>query len=422
MKILYVCGMGKPLEDILTGKTTDEVTHSPGFFHPWHRLVTRGHQVDFVMTSNFNSEINIKVDWFRRENIKANIYDPPSEVLWYRRIPRRISRLCRLAYHVNKAMKEENYDFVMCWSFYEGVIGNIIANIRKIPCGLRGMGTLLYPELKKNGSYFTAMRHPAEFLSYRIKKNFYLMTDDGTHGDKLFHAWRPSQSKYDFLFWKTGISFESISDINKNIDIPEEKYLFFAARFDPWKRHDRIIEILKILHIRGHKIHLYFAGKIQSNNYNIKIRDMVSKLELNDYVHYLGEIKQAQLKLFAYNAIANVFMYDFSNLGNVFFEVFSAGGIIIGLDDGSLDEYINHERNGFIISDNVGAARVIQDILIGKIPTIEISKRAIEDAKYLCLSLDERFDSEVEIIENVVRTGRTGLKASDDGICHFVRR
>ena len=75
MKILYISGMSIPLIDILTGKQIEQITHSPGFFQPWYRLAIRGHQVDFVVTSNFNEKININVDWFSRKNLKANICD-----------------------------------------------------------------------------------------------------------------------------------------------------------------------------------------------------------------------------------------------------------------------------------------------------------------------------------------------------------
>ena len=200
MKILYVSGMGVPLYDILRGKQAEEVTHSPGFFQPWYRLSLRGHQVDFVVTSNYDEVSQISVDWFEKNNIQANIYDPAVEMNILRRIPRRINRLIRLIYHVNKALREDDYDFVICWAFFEGFVGNVVANIHGVPCGMRSMGTLLVPELRKRGPLITALRHPVEFLSFKLRKNFFLMTDDGTHGDQLYQAWRPSRKKYDFFF------------------------------------------------------------------------------------------------------------------------------------------------------------------------------------------------------------------------------
>lgn len=416
MKILYVSGMAVPLRDILSGKNVEEVTHLPGFFQPWYRLVLRGHQIDFVVTSNYDELVNVNVDWFRRENLKANIYNPSAELSIFRRIPRRVKRLLRLIYHTNKALREDDYDFVICWSFFEGFVGNVIANLHGVPCGMRVMGTLTVPELRKRGPFITAFRHPVEYLSFKLRKRFLLMTDDGTNGDQLYQAWRPSRKKYDFLFWKTGVEFKTINEISAEFKMPSSEYIFFAARFDPWKRHDLIVEILEKLHAGGRPIHLYFAGVIQSRSHFEQIMRRVNESGLSDYVHYLGAIPTDQLRLYAYHAVANIFMYDVSNLGNVFFETYTSGGVVIGKNDGSLNEYIDAGHNGFIVEDTEEACRVIDDILAGVIDVDSIKNAAIKDSRERCFSMNDRFDTEVALIERVVKTGATRLHADADGI------
>lgn len=413
--------MGIPLSDILSGKQVEEVTHSPGFFQPWYRLVLRGHQVDFVATSNFKDYRDISVDWFTERNLKANIYDPAVEwpLLW--RIPRRLSRLLRLTYHVNKALREENYDFVVCWAFYEGFVGNILANWYGVPCGMRSMGTLLVPELQTRGPIMTALRHPIEFLSFQLRKNYFLMTDDGTKGDELFQAWRPSESKYDYLFWRTGVEFKKIEDINVDMVKPTEPYLFFAARFDPWKRHDLVVETVRQLHERGLPIRLYLAGAIQSESYYEQIMKQAMDAGVADYVKYLGAIPGDELRFYAYWAVANLFMYDVSNLGNVFFETYTTGGIVIGKNDGSLNEYIDAGRNGFLIESPEQAADIVVDIMAGRYDVDGIRAAAIEDSRQRCLSMDERFDAEVALIENIVGTGCSGHSPDPDGVCRLLR-
>ncbi|MDA3876479.1 MAG: glycosyltransferase, partial [Halothiobacillus sp.] len=302
MKILYVTGMCDPIKDIFTGKTENEITHAAQFFHPWYKLVKKGHQVDFVVASNFNREPDIKVDWFREENIYANIYDPYSEAPWYRRTFRRIKRFFKLIYYTNKAINDNEYDFIYCKAFYEGLAGNIVANFRGIPCGMRSMGTMLNDDFKKYGVIGTAIRRPVEFLTFKLKKDFFIMTDDGTKGDLVYEKWQPKKKKYNYYFWKTGIDLTEIDKIESNVKIPEHDYMFFAARFDNWKRHDRILKILHNLHLNKNYVHLYFAGGVQSHNFHKEVKDIVKKYELDDYVHFLGPITQQDLKLYAYNA------------------------------------------------------------------------------------------------------------------------
>lgn len=419
MKILYVAGMGIPLRDILSGKSTEEVTHSPGFFQPWHRLTKRGHQVDFVVTSNFNEPHEINVDWFSQKNIKANIYDPVTEVNCLRRIPRRISRLLRLIYHVDKALRSDNYDFVICWAFFEGFVGNVIANMHGVPCGMRSMGTLLVPEIRRRGPVLTALRHPVEYMSFKLRKAFFLMTDDGTNGDELFQAWRPARKKYDYLFWKTGVTFKTVDHHPVNFEKPSSDYIFFAARFDEWKRHDLVIQTIRELHAMGHCVHLYFAGSIQSTTYFQKISEQVNQSGLSNYVHYLGVIPTDQVRLYAYHAVANIFMYDVSNLGNVFFETLTAGCVIVGKDDGSLNEYIEPGLNGFLVKNTTQAAKIVGELLSGVYDIPVMRKAAIEISHSRCFSMAERFDAEIAMIERVVETGETGIKAEKDGICRL---
>lgn len=416
MKILYVAGMGIPLRDILSGKRVEEVTHSPGFFQPWYRLAMRGHQVDFVVTSNFNVVTDVNLGWFGTENLKANIYDPAVETSIFRRLPRRLSRLFRLIYHVNKALREDNYDFVMCWAFFEGFVGNVLANLYGIPCGMRSMGTLLVPELKKRGSFITAIRHPVEYFSFKLKKSFFLMTDDGTRGDQLYKAWRPRQRKYDYLFWKTGVKFRTVDEISPQIEKPSHSYIFFAARFDSWKRHDLIIETLRKLHNCGRYLHLYFAGSTHSEKYFDDIMHQAYAAGLSEFVHYLGAIPEDNIRVYAYHATANIFMYDVSNLGNVFFETYTTGGVIIGKNDGSLDDYIETGRNGFIVNDTDEACKIIDEILSGTHDVQAIKNAAKRDARSRCMSMNERFDAEVALIERVIETGETALCPDQDGI------
>lgn len=402
MKILYVTGMAGPIKDILSGKKEDEITNSPGFFHPWYKLVKRGHRVDFVLASNFNQEPDIRVDWFSADNIYANIYDPYLEAPWYGRLFRRVKRFIKLIYYTNKSLTENSYDFVYCKAFYEGLAGNIVANIHGVPCGMRSMGTMLYHDFQRHGVIRTAIKRPAEFLTFKLKKEFFIMTDDGTKGDLVYEKWKPRKKKYDYYFWKTGVATKEIGTIESRVELPKHEYIFFAARFDHWKRHDRILKILYNLHCRKLYVHLYFAGGIQSQSYYREIKELVHKYDLADYVHFLGPVKQDDLKLYAYHAVANPLMYDISNLGNVFFEIFSVGSVVIGLNDGSLNDYLIHEENGFVVNNESEASVIVEKLLRNKEITHRIRENAASCARRKFLSLDARFDMEVDLIEQTV--------------------
>ena len=84
---------------------------------------------------------------------------------------------------------------------------------------------------------------------------------------------------------------------------------------------------------------------------------------LTEYVHFLGEVSQDSLKLLAYHAIANVLMIDGSSRNNVFYEIMSIGSIIVGLDDGGLNDYITDRISGYLIKNEKDAANTIKNIM-----------------------------------------------------------
>lgn len=419
LKILYVSGMGTPLRDVLSGKGEDDVTHAPGFFQPWYRLAKRGHQVDFVVTSNWNEQPNIQVDWFCEKNLKANIYNPALEAPSYKRIFRRISRLARLAYHTNKAIREENYDFIVCWAFYEGLVGNVLANIYNIPCGMRAMGTMLYSDLERYGAIRLAWRKPVEYVSYKLAKAYFMMTDDGTKGDIVYWAWQPRRHKYKYLFWKTGVEIKAIEEVSSKVPKPDHPYLFFAARFDRWKRHDKVLLVLKRLHDAGYPVHLYLCGSVQSRICLQEIKMLISELELEEHVHFLGSVSQNDVRFYAYHAVANPFFYDHSNLGNVFFETFSTGSVVVGLNDGSLNEYVEHGKNGFLVKDVEQAANIIGEILAGKIDSAALRAAALQTARETVIDRNLRFDTEVDLIEAIATARKPNYGRYRNGIYSF---
>ena len=92
----------------------------------------------------------------------------------------------------------------------------------------------------------------------------------------------------------------------------------------------------------------------------------VEDIGLSDYVHYLGAIPTDQLRQFSYHAIANLFMYDVSNLGNVFFETYTTGGLVVGKDDGSLDEFPQGVEPTILFPEVAECHWILSDISICK--------------------------------------------------------
>ena len=399
MNILYVTGITPPIEAVLRGES--DIQGLPPFYYPWKMLVDRGHTVDFVMTSNFDDKYNIRVDWFSEKNIIKNIYAPRSESTSRLRIFRQIKRFFQLLYYTNKAVKEKRYDFIYCKAF-EGVAGQIVANIHHIPHGVRSFGDHMYLEIKKYGAKKAALKHPLEYLCYQLECDFFLMSED--HKDQIitYDSWCKSKNKYPFYLWPSGIEFKRLEDLQSDTEVPTQPYLFFAARIDPPKRQDRVIQVLNCLHESGRKIHLYFCGAEYSRVWQEELNLLIARYNLEEYVHFLGSVSQDTLKVLAYNAIANILMIDGSSRNNVFYEIMSVGAIVVGLDDGGINDYITDGVSGFLVKDEDEAANKVIAIMDNPQLANSIHKAALKETSEKVMSIETRFGKEVALIEHTM--------------------
>lgn len=411
MNILYVGSLTIPIEDILTGKTENEITGWPAYFHPVYKLIQKGHNVDFAFISSLK-EYNICVDWFKEEQIAVNIYIDQKK-------KRRFGVLSKAYYSifskinyfvsVNILVKRRHYDFIYCQEV-DGGIGNIIANMHGIPCGVRFYGDAfahrdkIYVKnefIKQYGKFGLLCYKPMEFILYRIRKAFILTTDDGTHGDLSYNMMRSKKKKYDFYYWRTGVNKNHpIQDLAIEKEVANLDYIVYPARIDYTKRQDKAIKVLKLLHQKGSKLHLFLIGQFCDYNYYEKLQKEIKMEGLEKYVHFTEGVTQNQVKVYANSAKACILTEDYSNRGNVFFEIFSIGVPIIAFDNGSLNEYVINKHSGYLVKNEEEMADCV--FRLEKVPEerTKITKNALQIANEKVLSIDDRFDLEVELIKH----------------------
>jgi glycosyltransferase involved in cell wall biosynthesis len=396
MKILYTTALTSPLKSVIQGE--DYITALPGFYYPMKMLMEAGHEVNFIVLANKMPEINIKISWFRKENIKRIVLYP-KRTKKSKKYLSKVKAYLIFAISVYKELKKGNYDFVY-YKATEAIVAQWIANRLKVPVGVRWFGDNISPEIAKYGSILAALKHPKDYIGFRSKCNFFLITDDNPGAGHKYKAWVPKKNPYELLIWKTGIEFKELNELILTIPVPSEPYILYAARFDPWKRQDRVVNILYRLHQNGYSIHLYFAGAYQLPDYLELINEKVAGYKLTDYVHFFGAIPQDDLRNLAHYAVANPFMYDGMNLGNVFYEVMSMGGVVVSLDDGSLNEYIVNNKNGYLVKDEDEASYVISEIIKAPDEVKSIRKNAYITSREKFMSAEERFGNEMKLIES----------------------
>ena len=409
MNVLYVGPFNIPLIDILTGKKDDEITGFPGYFYPFRLLIEEGIRVDFVGFSNLR-EYDIRVDWFHEDQIVGNICDN----LKYSKINSRFIkkaysfvRLIRFFFAVEKSVRKKKYDFIYCQD-YLGIAGVVSANIHHIPCGVRFYGDTFilksrvltkYEYIMKHGKLKLLLKKPLIYLLYKLKKDFVLTTADGTHGDLTYKMLSPKRSKCQFFFWTTGVK-KTIPDEDPNFlkVLSGIKFIVYPARIDSIKRQDRAVEVLHLLHQRGYPLHLFLIGQNCDNAFFQKLRKKIKEADLDEFVHFTGGIPQKDMIQYALHSVCCILTSDCSNRGNVFFEVFSVGVPVVTFNDGSLNEYVQDNYNGFLDANEQEIADSIVKLLCDEVVRRQISENALLTADQKVLSLEKRFKNEVDLI------------------------
>ncbi|PNT91549.1 glycosyltransferase family 4 protein [Clostridium thermosuccinogenes] len=401
MKILYIT---PPLygfwECLFEGAT--EINGLPSFNKPLRKLIESGHKVDFVLLHNIRNlpKFNIKASWLNEQQIKACLY---YENKLYLRIP----NILKNRRVVRDIIQRGGYDFVYGHGSATEIF-RTVAQKQQVPFGQRLYGTFMWDSISKNGYIKTVMSHFIEYLSFKTKKSFLLVTNDGSRGDLVYEKINKKTAPYDFYYWVNGVNYlpepteEELHSFKASL--ASSPFIFYVARFDEWKRQERAVRILKALKDKNVDIHLYLAGPPEKNNpyYFNYVMKLISDLNLEDSVTYMGNINSDTINKMCKLSVASLSLYDVCNLTNVFHEMLAAGAVVIVKNDGVVNDFIRSGENGFLVNDEDEAVTIIERLITEKELGPMIRKNAIATSKSKMKTWDERINDEIDLIKRYV--------------------
>lgn len=395
MRILYVTPLWSGFRDILLDGAVN-AKGMPAFINPLKRLVEQGHQVDIIIAAADVSEkdLNISVDWLDRTRIVF--------VDWNIKGYKKVLSILELYSTINHILRENKYDFVYGHGSI-GAIANMVANHHGINCGIRLYGTFLASEINRISRLQIAIRHPLEYMAFKLSKNFFLITNDGTKGDQVYNYLTNNRAKYKFCFMLNGVDLPEPM-LKNETDLTQFQFPFiiYPARITRWKRQHLAIDILKGLHNNGVPMNLYFAGHITDMDYWSEIEEEIANYGLTSFVSYLGTVDNTVLYSLYQNAVAVLSLYEISNLGNVLIEALSYGAVVLSLNDGSLDTIVENGKNAILVNEPDEAVNQILFLYKNDSKALEIRKSATNKAMEIFKDWESRVGEEIQLIENAV--------------------
>jgi glycosyltransferase involved in cell wall biosynthesis len=374
----------------------------PSFNKPLMKLLREGHQVDFViLNSAYRPEYrqtNIKAEWLLGSRIHAIV---ETDI----RLHKKIFTYLRLIEAVKKAITDQEYDFIYAQGSSTAVVRGL-ARRNHIPFGQRLYGTFLWEKIQKQGRTRVSIRHITEYRSFITPKSFLLVTNDGSGGDHVLQAiWKGKKPPFEFCHWLNGVN--PMPEVPASMlestaaRLGNKPFIFYAARFDAWKRQDRAVRIIAELKKRGEEVHLFLAGphKTVGTSFFDQVMELVKEQEVEDRVTYMGNVDAATINIMCKLALATLSLYDVCNLTNVFHEMLSAGAVAIVQKDGTTDGFIEHGKNGFHVNSDSEAVEIILKLLHEPDGIGKIREEAMRTSRTIMKTWDQRSQEEIDLIK-----------------------
>lgn len=298
-------------------------------------------------------------------------------------------------------VKKDRPHIIYGYEVFGALQAYILSRIFRVPLILRFQGTILYPHLGKK-SLFLLFHH---VLAFKVPADFLIIDNDGTYGDLVAKCLRVPEKR--IRFWMLGVDKDMRPTINPSA-IKEKlglrqnaKVIMSLSRLAGWKRVDRLIEAVP--HVVEKKKDVFFVV-VGEGSEKAKLKNLTSKLNISNYVYFVGNIKYENVPNFL--AIADIFvtLQDLTNLSANLLEAMACGKCIVALDVGDVKKVLKNGNNGVLLE--YSQLKLLPKVLLELSDNDEYRAKLGRKAKDYAVknfwSWDERAKREIMLVEELL--------------------
>ncbi|MCD6476851.1 MAG: glycosyltransferase family 4 protein [Candidatus Aenigmarchaeota archaeon] len=302
-----------------------------------------------------------------------------------------------------KISKRYKPSLVYAITYYGAPVGYLISKVKKISNITRLYGTFLFPMLNNKLKLFL---HFDEVLAFKFPCKALILTNDGTQGDIVAKRLRVPKNK--IKFWINGVDETYISNFNskkfkKTIGLKEnEKMILVLSRLASWKKIDRIIEAMPKIVSKNRKVKLIIVGE---GDLEKKLKDLTRKLEMNNYIKFIGMVRHVDTKKYINSADIVVSVNNLSNISNTILESMNAGKCIVTINTGNTKSIIKNYKNGILLEK--GNVNKLSNIILKLLKDDKLRKRLGKNARKFAKknfkTWKQRAGMEANLIEKYIK-------------------
>lgn len=413
-KVLFISGPFSELEDYINNDL-EKPKGMPGVYKRLKYFAEKGWEVHWIVEGKTDRR-------FKKDGINFYTYNPSFYIFKWLLNNLRLSRIIKIAFLLRfvkvftlslKVANEIKPDVIYGLKVAYALPSYIVARKLNAVAIFVEFGTWMYRDFISSNFLRRIIRLPffiGSIIAFNLPFDLFIMTNDGTNGDKVFKYFKIPENKC--LFLLNGVdknpiqrTKENITYLRKKYNLPlDRKIILSVGRLVSWKRLDKVIKFFSS--IKGYKYNLQLVI-VGNGDQEVKLNEIVKEEELGDSVKFMGDLPHKDI--FEIMALSDVYIsfYDLSNLSNTMLEAISSGLPIISLNDGSLSEVVTDGYNGILINSFDEKDRVIEMLSNDEILE-RMSKASYEIALKKLYTWDERMEKELKIVENLIEAKRKG--------------
>ncbi|MCF6245169.1 MAG: glycosyltransferase family 4 protein, partial [Sulfurovum sp.] len=258
------------------------------------------------------------------------------------------------------------------------------------------------------GKYIEYLKNLEEVTFFKTKVDKYIITDDGTYGNKVAEYFNIPSNKVAFL--RNGVSRYALTlsqgEIYKKYGLEENIfYILSVSRLVNWKRVDRTIQAMN--RIEDERIVYLVVGDGPE-------KEILEAMSNKNNVKFLGARIHTEVRELMKTIDVFISMYDLSNIGNPLLEALVEGCAIITYDTGDTSSVVDG-KNGILIPFHSEEEKIIkmlqyhiEELAYDDDKLKELKRNALLYSDKDLVDWDTRIENEIHILSDVIDFDKKG--------------